>query len=60
MREDFALSAGLGEAVVVEREGVAVEPFALVGGLLGGDEAATAAWADALERTGIGSLSVCA
>jgi hypothetical protein len=60
VREGFALSAELGEAVRLEREGISVDPFALVGGLLGGDEAAAAAWADALERTGIGPLPVCA
>jgi hypothetical protein len=60
VREGFALSAELGEAVRLEREGISVDPFALVGGRLGGDEAAAAAWADALERTGIGPLPVCA
>jgi hypothetical protein len=59
VREGFSLSAELGEVVRLERDGVTVEPFALVGGLVAGDEAAAAAWADALERGGIGTLPVC-
>jgi Zn-dependent protease with chaperone function len=58
VREGFTLSAALGEAVVLTRDDISIEPFAVAGSLLSGGAQWEADWGAAVASASIGDCII--